>query len=279
MIWIKISDRGWIIEAMAKRLAEALPNVRYDLELPQTQYLYDLSLVYFLPYLTYEPVSIPVAAYFTHREVAAEPAKRFDQVAREATLAIAQSPRSLALVQKLRELSQPTIWIPPGVDLERFVPRLRIGIIGRTYDSGRKGEHLLRGLLDLAGVEFIVSGPGWPIPPTPIPEAELPAFYRSLDYVLITSTNEGGPMCVLEALACGVPVIGPAVGWVDQFPHIPYELGNLASLRQVLSRCLAEKQARRQAVLNYSWTRWIDAHRILFELYDRFPPRIDEARA
>jgi glycosyltransferase involved in cell wall biosynthesis len=42
---------------------------------------------------------------------------------------------------------------------------------------------------------------------------EYPHYYHSMDCVLITSVSEGGPLCLFEALACGVPVVSTPVGW------------------------------------------------------------------
>ncbi len=43
-----------------------------------------------------------------------------------------------------------------------------------------------------------------------------PAFYQSIDYLLIPGLYEGGPMSILEALATGLPVISSDVGWVRE---------------------------------------------------------------
>ncbi|WP_416149883.1 glycosyltransferase [Salipaludibacillus sp. HK11] len=45
---------------------------------------------------------------------------------------------------------------------------------------------------------------------------EMPAFYNSLDLLLITSSNEGGPAPALEAYACGIPVLSTNVGYVKE---------------------------------------------------------------
>jgi glycosyltransferase involved in cell wall biosynthesis len=40
-----------------------------------------------------------------------------------------------------------------------------------------------------------------------VPYPELPAFYRGADVLALTSYSEGYPKVILEALACGVPVV------------------------------------------------------------------------
>ncbi|WP_416149889.1 glycosyltransferase family 4 protein [Salipaludibacillus sp. HK11] len=45
---------------------------------------------------------------------------------------------------------------------------------------------------------------------------DMPAFYNSLDLLLITSANEGGPAPAMEAYSCGVPVLSTNVGYVKK---------------------------------------------------------------
>jgi hypothetical protein len=44
----------------------------------------------------------------------------------------------------------------------------------------------------------------------------LPQFYSSLDAYLVTSRVEGGPVTVLESMACGTPVVATRVGLVPE---------------------------------------------------------------
>ncbi len=48
----------------------------------------------------------------------------------------------------------------------------------------------------------------------PVTPEELPSLYASFDALLIASRYEGGPYTMLEAMACGVPVIATPVGLV-----------------------------------------------------------------
>lgn len=47
-----------------------------------------------------------------------------------------------------------------------------------------------------------------------MPQEELVKFYQVVDVFLLTSNYEGMPMCVLESLGCGVPVVTTDVGEV-----------------------------------------------------------------
>jgi glycosyltransferase involved in cell wall biosynthesis len=45
-------------------------------------------------------------------------------------------------------------------------------------------------------------------------------FYDSIDLLICTSSTEGGPLGVFEAIACGVPVISTNVGLVKEVDSI-----------------------------------------------------------
>lgn len=44
---------------------------------------------------------------------------------------------------------------------------------------------------------------------------EMPAYYRAADALIVTSDREGGPSCVKEAMACGLPVVSVPVGDIE----------------------------------------------------------------
>ena len=55
---------------------------------------------------------------------------------------------------------------------------------------------------------------------------ELVPLYQSLDLYLITSREEGGPMGLMESMACGIPVVTTNVGMAEDVikPNIPGEI-------------------------------------------------------
>jgi glycosyltransferase involved in cell wall biosynthesis len=106
---------------------------------------------------------------------------------------------------------------------------------------------------------------------------ELAALYPALDAYLVTSREEGGPQGVLEALACGVPVVSTRVGLApDVIEHggngLLAEVEDAGALAEAAAGLLAdaglrERLARRGpgSVADHGWDRV--AERYYRELY------------
>jgi glycosyltransferase involved in cell wall biosynthesis len=266
-IHIKIADRGWILEKCAAELVKIDPRVTYDTE-PRA----DADLQYYVNYSSYRGRTSPIeVGFFTHVEEQPEARQRFFDVASKMDHCVCMAER-YAEELRLNGVQNVTI-IRPGVDLEGFKPRLRIGVVGRTYHTGRKGEALIEQVMDVDGIDWFFTGSGWPGRALNIPSDEMSTFYNSLDYVLVPANREGGPMCVLEGLACGKEIISSDVGWVPNFPHISFENGNADSLRAVLRSLLAKRYQLRASVESCTWDAWAKSHIELFEqlLRDRRP--------
>ncbi len=258
LVHIKLSDQGWILERQAQELCRHLPYVTCG----PTEDVH-ARIQYYTTYgCRVRRVSPIEIGFFTHQEPDPTATAAFESTARSVDLCIAMSDATATLIRSLG-VSGVEI-ISQGVDLDAFHPVVRIGVVGRTYHTGRKGEDLVAAVMDVPGLEWHFTGHGWPGPARHISDEEMPGFYRSLDYVLVPAYNEGGPMCVLEALACGCPVIAPAVGWVPQFPHVEFELGSIADLRRVLTECVERKRELRRSVEAYSWKAWVEKHHALF---------------
>lgn len=83
-------------------------------------------------------------------------------------------------------------------------------------------------------------------------------FYSEIDYLLIPSKWEGGPMGLLEAAASGVPVIGAMVGWVDM--EVPvfksFHPGDANGLANILHPIGQYQQLAYQKVKDLSYAKY-----------------------
>jgi glycosyltransferase involved in cell wall biosynthesis len=125
--------------------------------------------------------------------------------------------------------------IPPGVDLKLFRPsllgkqskRVRILFVGGQFER-KGGPDLLEAARSLGGnVELdIVTGGEPPIIPAGVrarihqglrPQSEeLVALYRAADIFVLPSRGDCMPQAVIEAMACGLPVVATRVGAIPE---------------------------------------------------------------
>jgi len=226
----------------------------------------------------------PVAAYFTHREE--EPpgnakARLFDDLAARMDLRIATAAMYAVMLAEYG----PTAQMTPPVERARFaIPKrdvcaqtLTAGFSGYTYRNRRKGEDLARAAITTSNgqVEWRASGRGWPVRTKKYAWSEMPAFYQSLDVLVVTSRVEGVPMPPLEALACGVSVVVPrGVGLLDELPDVAgihrYKRGNAKGLVRAVAEALqmrgdVDREALRAVTDPYTVTAWCEQHRAVFE--------------
>lgn len=172
----------------------------------------------------------PYGAWFTHLEPAWQ--KRFDEVADKVDYATCQNK---TIEKYLQKRGVKTYLIYPGHD-ERIKKEPVFGWNGRTYKSGRKGHDLIEKIGAIHG-----------------DYENAPEFYNKIDYLIISSRIEGGPMCVVDAIAAGVPIIArKGLGWCDEFPAIRYETDK--ELLEIIN------QLRNPP----TWKQWRNQHQSLF---------------
>ena len=99
-----------------------------------------------------------------------------------------------------------------------------------------------------------------------IPHTEMPGYYASADLLVLTSLNESFSLVALEAMACGICVLVPAVGYLPRLVEdgrtgFLYPAGDLlalvdratALLRDPATRRAIGERARETALGRHSW--------------------------
>ena len=95
------------------------------------------------------------------------------------------------------------LFLEVAAQIKGLDDKVRFSILG----DGPLKEHLMHRTRQLGiedSMEFI------PARPDPFP------YYRSLHLFLNTSRHEGIPLTVLEAMACGLPIVAPRVGGIPE---------------------------------------------------------------
>lgn len=96
-----------------------------------------------------------------------------------------------------------------------------------------------------------------------LPSADVAAFYRAADLLLVTSRHEAGPVVALEAAAYGVPTVGTRVGHVADGASDwaeAVEVGDAAGLAATVLALGRDPERRaRLGVAALAWARANDA--------------------
>jgi glycosyltransferase involved in cell wall biosynthesis len=119
-------------------------------------------------------------------------------------------------------------------------------------------------------------------------QAAAPDIFRRADVLLHTKVNDPCPSLVIEAMACGLPVVYPRSGGVPELVGdeagigVPHPDGferddppAPEAMAEALTRVLADlsghaSAARHRAVERFALEPWLDRHA---ELFERFAPR------
>jgi glycosyltransferase involved in cell wall biosynthesis len=102
-------------------------------------------------------------------------------------------------------------------------------------------------------------------------QSEVLAWWQRASVALLTSANEGMPVCLMEAAACGVPAVATAVGGVPELVEegvtgLLAPAGDHSALATALERLLGDPAwaarvgaaARKRAEERFSVTRQVD---------------------
>jgi glycosyltransferase involved in cell wall biosynthesis len=106
-----------------------------------------------------------------------------------------------------------------------------------------------------------------------VPQEQLAEYYGAADALVLASSREGWPNVLLEAMACGTPVVSTRVGGTPEIVAAP-EAGVLAdersprgigdALRRLL-RSYPDRDLTRRYAESYSWAATTAGQLELFE--------------
>lgn len=170
-----------------------------------------------------------------------------------------------------------SIEVMPRFDLKK----IRLGIMQRGGFEGKGHNFMLRMAKYefLKNFEFVFCGKDWDEVIDLYSSKGIkcytedenyenyPKVYDFIDYLLIPSLWEGGPMAVPEALAKGVPIISSNVGWVPEFGvEYMYEPDNEQGLLDILKKIHEPLTERRKKIENFSMQNYT---RDLVEIFEK----------
>lgn len=202
---VTVPSPGWVLRMLAKNWCNRLPNCTMTDIKPDPR----ADINFYVNWFIFKPelkTKIDIG-WFTHKEN-----EVFDIKASQMDYCVCPS----ELTYKLLPQNKSFI-LKHGVG-EEFLNKknkIKFGIVGREYSSGRKNFNILDDLRLIPNSEFSITNGA-------LSKSELVSFYKEIDYLLVTATNEGGPVPVLDALTMGVPIIAPNVGWCWEYPVIRY---------------------------------------------------------
>ncbi|MBK1879500.1 glycosyltransferase [Pelagicoccus mobilis] len=255
---------GWIMHRKASEITKHIPNSVINED------MLDAHVHYYINYGFFQkrPKNGLVVANFTHYDPDGL-GNKFFEVAQEVDHCVSVSNLTTELLVNGGIPPTKITTIPVGAD-SSFKPKLTLGVVGRVYPGGRKGESLVKELIKdeslLSKLQIVSTNDSWGVEVWNLPTMQ--DFYRSIDYLLVPATIEGGPVPFMEALACGTLSIAPRIGVVPEFPHIPYETGNLDSLKETLSELVFQHDVRNEPLIskirNLNWENWANSHIALF---------------
>jgi hypothetical protein len=221
-----ITGGSWILKKIAMSVCEALTVSGWGCEVGGKELLHKgQDLTYFVNYaLSYglglgDGVNV---GYFTHREDGLTEEWEYAEKKLDAGVYIADRYKpNMGSLAKI---------YPTGHKLERD-EKLRVGICGRMYESGRKGQDRLVELDEMiSGVRWCFMGSGWDtlelnndFEVTEWKNKEqAEKWWRSLDVFLSLSHLEGGSIPHVEAVKYGVPYrysfdVGNSEVWGSSF--------------------------------------------------------------
>jgi len=223
-----VDHMGWAYGVIAKNLARCLPQYEWRIilagkidKINEIQHEFDLvySVGWFWPNKERRlasPREKTFATVQSERTFGMFNDSSWQEYINERYCGIGVS--SPALYEMLAPHVKNLVLTMSGVDTEMFMPphEQALGDRGVLGWAGRGNDAVFRGLplIEEATADFAV---GWDFVPqlfndNPIAHVDMAQYYHSLDAYVVMSESEGGSLAMLEAAACGLPIISTDTG-------------------------------------------------------------------
>jgi len=257
--------KKWILDHMADILIQHSP-ADMTIVWNKTPLKGDNVINLAWPYRAFQKTVTKSVTFHTHPEK--QPA--WIQSARDATHITVMCEKYKQELIKQGIPAEKITRITPGIDPD-FTFDFTVFFPSRLYEgSRRKGTDLWKSLQKaLPGINFVCSD-------GKMEKHKLVTLMKTCDCVFVPSNMEGGPMCVLEALRCGTPVIcSHDVGLCKEFSDviIDYRLSDVESAKRAILSVYTEKKKRYDRVASLTWDRWAN------EYYSVFRKVFNEAKS
>ena len=230
-------NSGWVLESIARSLVHDLPGeglVHFGVaEIPSARAVYYTHYSLWMDALrtNSHPPGAKSIVFFTHP---GHRARRWPAVVialNRATRVFSMSSVHARLLRRAGVRPSRLRVEIPGVDDRMFSPHERTGhgavLVSSAYYARKAGEKWVEVARSLPHRHFVVVGRGWGSSPLgndirSLTNVELldgvdysryPAIYAGCDVFLSTSTLEGGPMPLLEAMMSNVFPVASATGF------------------------------------------------------------------
>lgn len=183
--------------------------------------------------------------------------------------------RYLNIFKEFYPENKMSVLVPAEVPPNFTFRPIKIGIFQRGEFEG-KGFHFMQSLGDYPNLnrfKFLFAGKGWNkimdlynskgVCVEIHDDSDYNVYnglYDQIDYLLIPSLWEAGPMCLHEAHIKGVPIISSNVGQVNmEFPvEISFEAGNVRQLTDIFDGMVNYQNSKRDLVSIYSYEKYAE---------------------
>jgi|GEM_PF-580117 len=283
-------NTGWILQKIAEKTINTLQKqgVNTTLSLTPKQNC-DANLYFDVSNCFHSKSSVYDIGFFTHLDQ--NSMDNLNPVWLHLDFIIHMSKRYLDKFTKSYPAERMKI-IRPGEIEKPFqkIKKIKIGVIQRGEHVGKGREFMLNlfsqdDFLIKKWLHFVFVGKGWKPIVNYYKKIGIEAdffidenhknhikYYQTLDFLLIPSLWEGGPMNIVDAYSQSVPIISSKVGWVDEFSadNLLFEPNNKESLLKILKNIIEVREKRRLIAENFSYNKFsFELIKVLSDLKNR----------